>query len=78
MTEKLIHRLSYRERECLLWSARGKTYYEIALIVGLSFATVKTYLDMARYKLQCATLPQATAMAVAQGIFTGEDLRRRD
>jgi LuxR family transcriptional regulator, quorum-sensing system regulator CinR len=66
--------LSPRERECLMWSARGKTYAEIALILGVSFATVKVYLDAARYKLNCATLQQATAAAVALGILTTEDL----
>ena len=67
-------RLSRRERECLLWSARGKTFAETALILGISFGSVKTHLDRSRFKLNCATLQQATAVAVAQGIFNGDDL----
>jgi DNA-binding CsgD family transcriptional regulator len=71
------HDLSPRERECLLWVARGKTYAEVALIIGMSFGSVKTYLDNVRYKLNCATLAQATAKAVAIGIFTRDDLAGR-
>jgi len=69
--------LSPRERECLLWAARGKTYTEIAIILGISFGTVKTNLDVCRFKLNCATLPQATATAVVRGILTDEDLGGR-
>jgi LuxR family transcriptional activator of conjugal transfer of Ti plasmids len=77
-TENLAHALSQRERECLLWSARGKTYSEIALILGITFASVKTHLDKARYKLNSASLQQATAIAVARGMITGDDLSGRE
>jgi DNA-binding CsgD family transcriptional regulator len=70
-------RLSRREHECLKWAARGKTYTETGLILKLSFGTVKTYLDTARYKLNCVSLPQATAVAVALGILTSDDLTGR-
>jgi DNA-binding CsgD family transcriptional regulator len=66
--------LTPRERECLLWAARGKTYADIGEILGLSFGSVKTYLDRCRFKLNCASLAQATAKAAAQGLFTTEDL----
>lgn len=69
--------LSPRQRQCLLWAARGKTYAEIASITGLAYGTVKAHLDQARYKLDCAILPAATAMAVARGIFTLDDLMGR-
>lgn len=69
--------LSPRELECLLWAARGKTYTEIAAILGIAFGTVKTHLDVARFKLDCATLSQATARAVALGILTTDDLAAR-
>jgi LuxR family transcriptional activator of conjugal transfer of Ti plasmids len=72
------HALSHRERECLLWSARSKTYAETALILGLSFGSIKTYVDTSRYKLNAVTLPQATALAVAYGIITTADLAGRD
>ena len=69
--------LSQRELTCLKWAARGKTYNEIGMILGLSFGTVKNYLDRARYKLNCANLPMATARAVAVGILTQADLEER-
>jgi LuxR family transcriptional activator of conjugal transfer of Ti plasmids len=62
--------LSNRQRECLLWIARGKTYAEIAIILGIAPATVKTNLDATRYKLNCANLAATTALAVARGIIT--------
>jgi DNA-binding CsgD family transcriptional regulator len=74
---QMVNGLSPRERECLLWIARGKTYAETSMITGLAYGTVKTNLDQARYKLNCATLAQATAVAVAQGIFTPDDLMGR-
>jgi len=74
----LTRSLSPREREILLWSCRGKTYAEIALIVGLATGTVKTYLDNARLKLNVANLPQACAVAVADGVFTREDIMETD
>ena len=72
-----VNRLSHRQLECLLWAARGKTYNEIGEIVGLSFGTVKSYLDQVRYKLNCVTLTQAAAKAVALGILTPDDLAGR-
>lgn len=75
--ENLANELSQRECECLLWSARGKTYGEIAIILGISFNSVKTHLDHCRYKLNSANLPQATATAVARGILKPADLDDR-
>jgi DNA-binding CsgD family transcriptional regulator len=61
--------LSSREEQCLLWAARGRTFQEIAGILGLALGTVKTHLDAARHKLQCANLPHAAAVAFATGVF---------
>jgi DNA-binding CsgD family transcriptional regulator len=66
--------LSNREEQCLLWAARGKTYQEIAMILGLAFGTVKTHLDTARHKLQCMNLTQAAAVAFATGVFPAQAL----
>jgi len=68
--------LSNREEECLLWAARGKTYQEIAMILGLAFGTVKTHLDTARYKLQCMNVTHAAAVAFATGVFPARALDR--
>ena len=68
------HQLSARQRQILLWACRGKTYAEIGLITGLGFASVKTYLDASRFKLNTTNIAHACAVAVAGGIFTAEEI----
>jgi DNA-binding CsgD family transcriptional regulator len=63
-------RLSQREEQCLIWAARGKTYQEVADIVGVSLGSVKTYLDTARHKLHCINLTHTVAVAVATGLIS--------
>lgn len=55
--------LSPRERECLLWIAEGKTYWETAVILGLSEHTVRCYLESARHKLGAANNTHAVNKA---------------
>lgn len=47
--------LSDRQRECLLWAARGKTAAETAIILGISVETVIQHLKLARerYDVHC-------------------------
>jgi len=47
--------LSERQRECVLWSARGKTAGEVASILGISEETVIQHLKLARdrYDVHC-------------------------
>ena len=68
-------RLSRREEECLIWSARGKTHQEIGDIVGLSPTSVRTHLDTARHKLRCINLTHAVGVAVATGVIPTIALR---
>ena len=51
-----LPRLSDRQRECLLWVARGKTAAETAIILGISTETVIQHLKMARerYEVHCS------------------------
>jgi DNA-binding CsgD family transcriptional regulator len=65
-----VRPLSPREIECLQWVALGKTYTDIAMILGVSHATIKTNLDAARFKLNAVNLPQAVAKAVTLGLIT--------
>ena len=74
MPQARTHQLSARQREVLLWACRGKTYAEIAAIVGLSWGTAKSHLDHARLKLNAANMPQACAIALAEGVFSREDI----
>ncbi|AXK41320.1 helix-turn-helix transcriptional regulator [Erythrobacter aureus] len=48
-------KLSDRQRECLLWVARGKTASETAIILGISTDTVIQHLKIARerYEVHC-------------------------
>ncbi|MGQ2933719.1 LuxR family transcriptional regulator [Sphingopyxis sp.] len=50
--------LTERQRECVLWSARGKTAGEIADILGISEETVVRHLKMARdrYSVHCRSM----------------------
>ena len=73
----LVNMLSRREREMLLWACRGKTYADISLITGLRTGTIKSHLDAARWKLNVVNLAQACAHAVAEGIFTHEEILTR-
>jgi DNA-binding CsgD family transcriptional regulator len=68
-------RLSNREEQCLLWAARGKTYQEIAEILGLAFGSVKTHLDAARHKMHCMNLTHAAAVAFATGLIPAQALK---
>jgi DNA-binding CsgD family transcriptional regulator len=55
--------LGKRELEVLSWTARGKDYLEIAIIMGISKHTVRSYIRSARAKLDCVNLTQAVTIA---------------
>lgn len=63
--------LSPRERECLLWVAEGKTYWETAMILGLSEHTVRCYLESARHKLRAANTTHAVNKATKANLLLG-------
>ncbi|MVA59421.1 LuxR family transcriptional regulator [Agrobacterium vitis] len=55
--------LGKRELEVLSWTARGKDYLEIAIIMGISEHTVRSYMRSARAKLDSVNLTQAVTIA---------------
>jgi len=57
-------KLSPREILCLEWASNGKTFEDIADILGLSKHTVRMYLDAARRKLNCLNITHAVARAI--------------
>lgn len=61
--------LSIRERECLLWTARGKTTWETARILNVSETTAKSHLESAMRKLKVASRTHAVAEAVRRGLI---------
>ena len=66
--------LNKREEQCLTCAARGKTYQEIATILGVSSASVKTHLNSARRKLNCVNVTHAVGVAVATGVIAATAL----
>ncbi len=61
--------LTPRERETLAWSAAGKSYWEIATILGISERTVRFFMGNARRKLNVVSNTQAVAEAVWLGLI---------
>ena len=59
--------ISNRERECLEWTAAGKTSNEIAGILGLSEHTVNHYLNHAARKIGAVNRAQAVALCMRNG-----------
>ncbi len=64
-----LPQLAPRERECLLWSARGKTAWEVATILNLSQETVVHYLKSAASKLGVHNKTHAVVKAILLGLI---------
>lgn len=62
----LSRRLTPRQREALEWVGEGKTTADIALIMGLTPATVEKHLRLARETLNVETTAQAVLKAAFQ------------
>ncbi len=61
--------LTPRELECLIWSADGKTSWEISEILEVSERTVNAHLGRAIRKLGVVSRTQAVAEAIRRGLF---------
>lgn len=71
--------LSRRQREALEWFGDGKSYQDIATIMGVSMATVEKHLRLAREKLRVGTTAQALMKAAFQNqiyVVSRSDLAR--
>jgi LuxR family quorum sensing-dependent transcriptional regulator len=66
--------LSPREKECLLWAARGKSDWDTGMILGLSERTVSMHCDRARARLGARTRIQALATALRLGWITADEI----
>ncbi|MBK8176709.1 MAG: LuxR family transcriptional regulator [Rhodospirillales bacterium] len=58
-----------RERECLTWTARGKSAWSIGKILGLSEHTVNFHLKRSMVKLDATNRMQAVVAAVRLGLI---------
>ena len=65
--------LSKREVECLRWAAIGKTDREIAMIIGLSHATVRYHIHRAGEKLNSVNRAQTIFKAGQLGYLGASD-----
>lgn len=61
--------LSPRERECLQWTAAGKTTWEIAGILAISTNTVDGYIAAATRKLGAVNRTQAAVVALRRALI---------
>lgn len=60
--------LTQRERECLVWAAKGKTAYEIGMILHIAETTAVFHLNNVVKKFNVANRTQAIAVGVAMGL----------
>lgn len=71
--------LSDRQRECLLWAARGKTACETAIILGISPETVVQHLKTARERYDVHCRQSLVLCALFDGLIGfGDIFRWRD
>ncbi|ARQ13317.1 response regulator domain-containing protein (plasmid) [Rhizobium etli] len=61
--------LSSRERECILWVARGKSSWDIGHILGISDNTVNFHIKNAMRKLEVSSRTVAAVKALNSGII---------
>jgi len=66
--------LSRNERNCLVWSACGKTSGEIAIILSLSEHTVNHYFSIAATKLKANNRTHAAAKAIRMGLISFDEI----
>jgi LuxR family transcriptional regulator, quorum-sensing system regulator BjaR1 len=65
--EEPAQSLTARERECLQWVARGKTDFEIGIILGISARTARFHIENSKRKLGVSSRVQAVTQAMRSG-----------
>ena len=69
MRAKTVDTLTYREKECIYWTACGKTSSEVGEILKISDNTVNNYLASAAMKLETANKAHTVAKAIRYGLL---------
>ena len=67
-------RLTDRQRDCVVWAARGKSDWEIARILGLSHETVTEYLKRARERYGVGKRTMLVVHALFDGAISFTDV----
>lgn len=62
-------KLTRRERECLIWSARGKSSYETSCILNISEHTVNFHIRNAMNKLCCSSRVSTVVNEIRLGLI---------
>ncbi len=62
-------RLTDRERECLLWSSRGKSSWDIGMILNLSEHTINFHISNAMVKLEAGSRILAIVKAIRMNLI---------
>jgi len=75
--ESISPHVSNRERECLVWIARGKSDSEIATILGISPETVHQYVKHVRATYDVVSRSQLVARALFAGTISFLEIMRR-
>nr|WP_083361569.1 helix-turn-helix transcriptional regulator [Mesorhizobium sp. LCM 4576] len=61
--------LSIREKECILWVARGKSSWETGKILNISHNTVNFHIKNAMRKLGVSSRTSAAIKAINTGVI---------
>jgi len=72
-----LPRLTERQRECVMWAARGKSDWEIARILGISHETVIMHLKQARERYGAGKRTLLAVHALFDGSIAFLDILRR-
>ena len=70
-------RLTDRQRECILWVARGKSDWEISRILGVQHETVVRHLKLARERYGVAKRTMLAVHALFDGSISLGDILKR-
>lgn len=70
------HDLTDREVECLNWCGKGKSYWEISVILEISERTVNFHMTSVRNKLDAVTNAQAVAIGMLDGVILPTSWKR--
>ncbi|RVT90556.1 LuxR family transcriptional regulator [Sphingomonas crocodyli] len=71
------HALTERQRDCVLWVARGKSDWEVSKILGIRHDTVVQHLKMARERYDVEKRTSLVVRALFDGLFSFADIIRR-
>lgn len=74
---ELLPRLTERQRECILWVARGKSDWEISRILGIQHETVVRHLKQARERYGVGKRTMLAVQALFEGSISFTDVFKR-